>query len=687
MILQLAITLLIFVESALLGMLGENFVVPTLAAIAVVLWLIRPLQYEVSLGVKILVPTLLVGFFFFRFVSIPELFSRTEWIFPTNVTVALAECFLIGQIFELIKRQDPREGLLNFSLLAMAVVVCTCCRVATGSDKSILFVGSVICVTLICTIFQYSTGFFVRNKETGRQNLAFRSFLISLTILMVGGSSWYLSGFFRGNIEGFQNWWLQNFQAAGLGVTDTAIQFDSDATLTNITNLKKSNPMKPALRIYCDTAPGYLRGRVYDRFEGTGWERSRQTLTIEESPPPPSITGSDDSFFKLEDKAFGEFKKVRVENQVAMSYFFLPLNATYLSGKLSNQNKKIRMDRTQVLIGGITSTSAYSGYVEKNPPQPKLSVTEQSRLTGIPDVIEPQVIDLAREVTRGRVSDADRMQTIENFFRGEYSYSLNQKEFPADRDKVSYFILEKPAAHCEFFASAAVIFLRANGIPARYVTGFATEEISSDDTYYIARNKDAHAWAEAYDREANQWVVIEATPGTELPKSIWDQASQDETDSTGGAGNNSTATARFRFSGFFQQMWVQLREFFGEIGRQLRGPLNIALSALILFGLFYRFWWKRRTDPLRHTRLGRLERERQLVERRLARYRLVRGPNESMLQFENRIAVECDERIRQQITNLLAWFRDYETARFGLAGAEDPIPVAPATGGNLKPRQ
>ena len=236
--------------------------------------------------------------------------------------------------------------------------------------------------------------------------------------------------------------------------------------------------------------------------------------------------------------------------------------------------------------------------------------------------------------------------------------------------------MERPAAHCEFFASAAVVFLRANGIPARYVTGFATTEISADDDYYIARNKDAHAWAEAYDRDKKQWVVVETTPGTEMPKSIWDQLLDADDDDADAGISGDASKSRFRFSNLFQQIWVQIREFFGEIGRQLRGPINIAITSLILFGLFYRYWWKRKRNPYLKTRLGRLEKERRKIEKRLARYKLVRQPNESMAKFKTRISEECSEEIKSKIQTLLDWFREYELARFG-KNESDSIPVAP----------
>jgi hypothetical protein len=58
----------------------------------------------------------------------------------------------------------------------------------------------------------------------------------------------------------------------------------------------------------------------------------------------------------------------------------------------------------------------------------------------------------------------------------------------------------------------------------RYVTGFVCRERLSK-AGWIVRLRDAHAWAEAFDRDARRWVLVEATPaaGTSMrvPERDW----------------------------------------------------------------------------------------------------------------------------------------------------------------------
>lgn len=677
MILRTSIVILMFCEAGMLGLLGNSYAIPLVGMIAAMVLYYRPMELDVSLTTKILVPTGLIGYFFFRYVSVGELVTRSEWVFPSQITVSLAECFMLGQIFELIKKKDPDEGLLNFCLLAMAVVVCSCCRTASGSERSLLFVGSVICITLICTIFQYSTRTFLATDKTRKSDLAYRSTLVSATMGLIGLSSWYLSGTLQDNIEEFQSWWMKNFKVAGLQATESSLGFTLEATLQNITALKKSNPQNPTLHVYSEVPPGYLRGRAYDRFDGSSWKRQPFKRLVGPTQPPESIRRDDEACYQVSNTEFKRNLELRIENQANLAFLFMPLDPTYVAGQPSGRQQQIEIDVESVITQGLRSNHRYSAFVDETPPQVELSERDVARLTSLPRRLEDEVVSVARNIAGGNPTDAEKIESIENYFRASYTYSLKQKPFPSNRDQLSYFIIEKPAAHCEFFASAAVVFLRANGIPSRYVTGFAFDELSEDEDYYIARNQDAHAWAEAYDRDKKQWVIVEATPGTNLPKNIWDQMQDEDVDTSGADNGSNSAVLQTTWADFFRQSWYQIREFLEEIGRQLRGPINIAILSLITFTLLYKFWWKRRQLGKHRTREGILERERIKVEKALARFKLARQKNETMLQFEKRIRSESDQSLLEKISLFLNWFREYEKSRFSNDNSIDSLPMAP----------
>ena len=72
------------------------------------------------------------------------------------------------------------------------------------------------------------------------------------------------------------------------------------------------------------------------------------------------------------------------------------------------------------------------------------------------------------------------------------------------------FLTRSRSGHCEYFATAAALLLRAAGIPARYVTGHAVQEWSALEGAWIVRERHAHAWTQAW--LDGRWVALDATP-------------------------------------------------------------------------------------------------------------------------------------------------------------------------------
>jgi len=107
------------------------------------------------------------------------------------------------------------------------------------------------------------------------------------------------------------------------------------------------------------------------------------------------------------------------------------------------------------------------------------------------------------------------MQRIQSYLRLNFRY-LSWDDNPRnhgemDSNKISAmedFLLHTKAGHCEYFATAAALLLRESGIPSRYVVGYAINERVADT--YVARGRDAHAWAVGYVH--GRWQVLDATP-------------------------------------------------------------------------------------------------------------------------------------------------------------------------------
>lgn len=115
-----------------------------------------------------------------------------------------------------------------------------------------------------------------------------------------------------------------------------------------------------------------------------------------------------------------------------------------------------------------------------------------------------------------------RVEDIRRFLAENYSYTRSPGKTPAGKDFITYFLTESKKGYCTSFASAAVMLLRASGIPARYAAGLTVgaDEIkdaplSEGGLHRLSINDHhAHAWAEVYV-DGLGWRPVEMTPGYE----------------------------------------------------------------------------------------------------------------------------------------------------------------------------
>ncbi len=96
------------------------------------------------------------------------------------------------------------------------------------------------------------------------------------------------------------------------------------------------------------------------------------------------------------------------------------------------------------------------------------------------------------------------------------AYSQTPGFMPYGTDIAEYFLFDGQEGYCQHFATAAVLMYRMQGIPARYVTGYAADPADfslGTDGLYHARLTDekAHAWAEIY-LGGPGWLPVEVTP-------------------------------------------------------------------------------------------------------------------------------------------------------------------------------
>jgi protein-glutamine gamma-glutamyltransferase len=124
--------------------------------------------------------------------------------------------------------------------------------------------------------------------------------------------------------------------------------------------------------------------------------------------------------------------------------------------------------------------------------------------------LDPRIPVLAQAIASRARTPYDKARAVESYLRGNYGYTLDLSGTPP-ADPLAYFLFEKRAGHCEYFAAAMTVMMRTLGIPARYVNGFLPGEYNDVGGDYIIRASDAHSWVEVFF-PGYGWITFDPTP-------------------------------------------------------------------------------------------------------------------------------------------------------------------------------
>lgn len=119
-----------------------------------------------------------------------------------------------------------------------------------------------------------------------------------------------------------------------------------------------------------------------------------------------------------------------------------------------------------------------------------------------------------------------RARALETFLRdsGQFHYTLRMGVADARLDPIEDFVFNRKQGHCEYFASALTMLLRAEGIPARMVNGFKGGDWNELVRIVSVRQKHAHSWVEALIGRTVAgepiWLTLDPTPPAERDESL-----------------------------------------------------------------------------------------------------------------------------------------------------------------------
>ncbi|WP_436346103.1 transglutaminaseTgpA domain-containing protein [Natronorubrum sp. FCH18a] len=261
--------------------------------------------------------------------------------------------------------------------------------------------------------------------------------------------------------------------------------------------------LSPEVRFTVESERGaYWRTGVYDRFTGDEWVRTGDTSAYNRPLADPP----------------GEYERVQQVVTAETDLGVMPAagQPIAIEGDLAQHTEVSahgQFHPTTPVIEG-DSYAVESAIVDPGASELRAAGTNYPRpivegdYLQTPESTSSEFEERTAEITADADTPYDKAVAIEGHLRSTKGYSLEVDR--PDGNVAEEFLLEMDEGYCVYFATAMTQMLRAEDVPARYVTGYTSGQ-QVDDDEYVVRGTDAHAWVEVYFPD-HGWVAFEPTP-------------------------------------------------------------------------------------------------------------------------------------------------------------------------------
>lgn len=262
------------------------------------------------------------------------------------------------------------------------------------------------------------------------------------------------------------------------------------------------------LRVYADPReagrPRLLHRNSYNTYVGTTWVARNAPMMVVDSE-------ADNTTWMLSPLAPTQSLRMAARFDLGRTTLALPPGTARLGDLPATALQKNAMGSVHAFL-----SVQWVPFEVHTHPAAVLSAAPAAEDLAVPVEERDALAAVAAELGLGASSPAEAAQRIERHFE-TFRYSLyRDRAVPRGETALGDFLRRTRAGHCEYFAAATTLLLRAAGIPARYATGYAMVEYSRLEGAFVVRSRHAHAWAQAWID--GRWVDIDTTPAAWLPE-------------------------------------------------------------------------------------------------------------------------------------------------------------------------
>ena len=253
----------------------------------------------------------------------------------------------------------------------------------------------------------------------------------------------------------------------------------------------------------------YWRQTAYATYTGSSWSSSPQWQSIDRGVPNDART--------VDGRAM-EYRVTLLVPSSSLPTAWQPSSVRLPNGSAGVEASTVGGVRTTRSLPANSTYLARSAAPPDDPAALRAAGTDYperitARYTQLPETTPARVGAFTDELTAGDETPYDEATTIRDWL-AEKPYSLNASH-EAGEPIADQFIFEMESGYCQYYATSMVVMLRTQGVPARYVVGYAPGERVGENQYLVTADR-GHAWVEVFFPDTG-WVRFDPTGSGRLP--------------------------------------------------------------------------------------------------------------------------------------------------------------------------
>lgn len=259
--------------------------------------------------------------------------------------------------------------------------------------------------------------------------------------------------------------------------------------------------------------PIYLRGSVRQIYSGESWESIESNY---------DVYGLYEDFGGLTQEEVDKYYRVQhltITHQLFISRtLFSPYKPVEIHAA-GNHEVFVYPDDVLVYPNGIYKGESYIVKVQRPLGYATLvslginrtadEIPDTAIYLNLPGSITDRTAELTAEIVQDANNDLEKALAIEKYLRENYRYTLEGERLPLNQEFVDFFLFDSKKGYCTYYATAMAVMLRLEGIPSRYVEGFAVQNMVVQGVYEVLESN-SHAWVEAFIEPVG-WMTFEPT--------------------------------------------------------------------------------------------------------------------------------------------------------------------------------